>query len=70
MRQIFENELFKKVVDTYISTELPYPDACVAKCLCVGGAIKYQLKDDCELSEDWILNYVVPNIKKKCNKKS
>ena len=34
-----------------------------SKTLCLGGAIKYELKDGCEISEDWILSNVVPNLK-------
>lgn len=58
-----------QVVDTYISTNLPYPDAKVSKSLCIGGHIKYQLKDGCEFPDDWILQYVVPNLATKFGKK-
>ena len=42
---------------------LPYPDAKVAGKLCLGGPIKYVLRlTNSGISDDWILEHVVPNI--------
>jgi len=49
-------------VDTYIDVELPYPDAKVAAALCIGGPCKYVLNEESGVSDDWLLQYVVPNI--------
>ena len=50
----------KRIVDTYIGTSLPYPDAKVAAILAIGGAIKYKTKRDSNISGDFILENVVP----------
>ena len=52
----------KEQVDTYIDVGLPYPDAKVAAALCIGGACKYVLKENCGIADDWLLENVVPNI--------
>ena len=49
-------------MDTYIDVGLPYPDAKVAAALCIGGACKYVLKENFGVADDWLLEYVVPNI--------
>ncbi len=49
-------------VDIYIDVELPYPDANVAAALCIGGPCKYVLNEESGVSDDWLLQYVVPNI--------
>jgi hypothetical protein len=41
---------------------LPYPDAKVALKLCIGGPCMYVLKTDCGVSDDWLAEFVVPNI--------
>ena len=43
-------------------------DAHIAECLCKGGAITYQVKKDDNIRNDWILEYVVPNISRKYTK--
>jgi hypothetical protein len=53
----------KRQVDTYIEPTLPYPDARVAAVLCRGGACKYVVKAGSGISDDWILEYVVPHIR-------
>ena len=43
--------------------ELPYPDATkVAASLYIGGPCKYVLVENCGLLDEWLLEYVVPNI--------
>ena len=49
-------------MNTYIDVDLPYPDAKVAAALCIGGACKYVLKENCGIADDWLLEHVVPNI--------
>jgi len=51
--------------DVYDDIELPYPDAKVCDKLCIGGPCKYVIRENCGLSEDFILQYVTPNIKKR-----
>ena len=48
----------KRMVDTYIDVELPYPDAKVASILAVGGPIKYELREGSGLTEQRILENV------------
>ena len=48
----------------YADLELPWPDGHVAEALCVGGAIMYNLRAGSEITDDWILSNVVPNISK------
>jgi hypothetical protein len=52
------------MVDTYIDTSLPYPDAKVAETLCVGGAVKYALRRGSGISEQWILDHVSVHIQR------
>ena len=49
-------------MDLYIDAVLPYPDAKVAASLCIGGAVKYELRRDSRISEDWIVEHVSRNI--------
>ena len=46
----------KRMVDTYIDIDLPYPDAKVASVLAIGGPVKYELRDGCGLTDQWILD--------------
>lgn len=52
----------KRIVDTYIDMSLPYPDAKVAASLCIGGAIKYELRSNSRISNDWLVEHVSKNI--------
>jgi hypothetical protein len=54
----------RKQVDDYIDVTLPWPDAKVASKLCIGGPIKYVLKEGSGLCDDWLFEHVVPNILK------
>ena len=49
-------------IDTYIDPSLPYPDAKVASVLCIGGPIKYVLREGLDIDEGWVAEHVVPNI--------
>ena len=53
----------RRIVDTYIGTVLLYPDDKVASVLCVGGAVKYEVKEDSGVTDEFILNTVVPYTK-------
>ena len=52
----------RRIVDIYIDSVLPYPDAKVAGALCIGGPIKYALRRDSRVSDDWILEHVTSGI--------
>jgi hypothetical protein len=49
-----------RVADVYDDIELPYPDAKVAAMLCPGGPIKYKLRDGSNVTDEFILEHVVP----------
>ena len=51
---------------TYANIELPYPDAKIASYLCKGGPIRYHLVHP-NINDEWILQHVSPNIKKRFN---
>ena len=41
---------------------LRYPDAKVAKMLCIGGACSYRIKESSSINDDFILQHITPNI--------
>lgn len=49
--------------DVYDDVELNWPDAKVASRLCVGGPCKYVVKEGAGVSNDFILQHVVPSIR-------
>ena len=49
--------------DTYADTTIPYVDAKVAAALCKGGPVDYVVKKESGITDQWILDYVVPNMK-------
>jgi hypothetical protein len=49
--------------DAYADTTIPYVDAKVAAALCKGGPCAYILIDGSGLSDDWILDHVVPHVR-------
>ena len=53
----------RRVVDRYIDVNLPYPDAKVAAALCMGGPCKYVLKNGSGITNNWLFEHVVPNIR-------
>jgi hypothetical protein len=71
-----------RVSDVYDDTELPFPDAKVCQCLCIGGPCYYLLQEEVNstnigdvatavgprlsMMNTFILSSVVPNIKKEC----
>jgi len=51
------------IVDIYMDPQIPTANAKVAAAiLCQGGLCKYVLRPGCAISEDLIVDYVVPNI--------
>jgi hypothetical protein len=55
------------VTAVYIDPEDEYADVSTASSLCLGGAIKYKLKDTIasQITTDWLAENVVPNIAKR-----
>ncbi|CAJ1938212.1 unnamed protein product [Cylindrotheca closterium] len=51
-----------KVVDRYIDRKHEYIDAAA---LCIGGPVKYKLKEGVELPVEWLYENVIPNIRAK-----
>jgi hypothetical protein len=54
----------KRQQDAYNSVTIPYIDAKVAAVLCKGGPCTYSIKRGSGITDDWILEYVVPQIRK------
>ncbi len=48
--------------DTYANVTIPYIDARVASKLCKGETITYQHVDGSGITDDWILEHVIPNM--------
>jgi hypothetical protein len=55
----------KTMQERYASTFLPWPDIDAAKALCFGGICVYKLKEDCGLSDEWLIEHVAPAIRAK-----
>jgi hypothetical protein len=53
----------QRVVFRYIDVKQLTIDAKVAGLLCVGGPIKYKLKQNVNLTDDWLFDNVVPNMR-------
>jgi hypothetical protein len=53
----------QRVSDVYDDIELPFPDAKVAGKLCIGGPCKYVIKEGSGVTDDFLLQHVVPNIR-------
>ena len=52
-----------RVGDRYDDMELPWPDVKVGQMLCIGGPCKYRIKRESGVSDAFVLQYVVPNLK-------
>ena len=48
--------------DKYADTTIPYVDAKVAAALCKGEPATYFLKEESRITDQWVLDYVVPNL--------
>ena len=49
---------------TYADTTIPFVDAKVAAALCKGGPVAYIVKDASGVTDQWILDYVVPSMRR------
>ena len=54
-----------RVGDRYDDVELPWPDIKVCQMLCIGGPCKYKINADSGVSNAFILEHVVSNIRKR-----
>ena len=50
------------LLDRYDDKELLYPDAKVAALLCIRGPCSYHIKEGSAITDDWILEHIVPRI--------
>ena len=48
--------------DTYTNTTIFYVDAKVAASMCKSGAITYVVDEESGVTDEWILDHVVPNM--------
>ena len=55
----------QRVVFRYIDVKQLSIDAKVAGVLCVGGPIKYKMVEGVNLTDDWLFEHVVPNIRRR-----
>jgi hypothetical protein len=53
----------KRVADVYDDVDLPFPDAKVAGKLCMGGPCKYVVKEGSGVTDNFLLEYVVPHVR-------
>ena len=58
----------KRQQDDYANVTIPYVDAKVAAALCKGGVCAYVHANGSGISNDWVLDYVVPHMKEKCHR--
>lgn len=52
----------RRIQDVYTDVHLPYIDAKVASVMCKGGAAAYILNDASGISEEWVLQHIVPHM--------
>lgn len=57
----------KRVQDDYADIVLPWHDIKTAAALCIGGPVKYKVKDGCGISDEWLINHVTPGIASQFN---
>lgn len=48
-----------------VNLQQTFADANVAAVLCRGGAVRYQLKHDVELTDTWLFEHVVPHLRRR-----
>ena len=58
----------KRQQDDYANITIPFVDAKVAAALCKGGPCCYAIVGGTCITDDWILDYVVPHIWAHCNR--
>ena len=54
-----------RVVFRYVNAQQAFEDANVAATLCRGGPVRYKVKDSVVLTDAWLFEHVVPNIRRK-----
>jgi hypothetical protein len=52
----------KRMQDRYTDVQLPWPDLNAASKLCQGGPIKYKVKQEAGITDEWIYQNVTPGI--------
>lgn len=52
----------KRIQDTYVETQLDWPDYYAASKLCEGGVIVYRIKEGVGITDNWLLEKVCPYI--------
>lgn len=52
----------KRIVDMYLDTTIPFPDAKVAASLCIGDHEMYDFIWNSGLDDCWVLENIVPNV--------
>ena len=52
----------KRMQEKYADVLLPWPDVKAAASLCVGGPVKYKVKEGCGISDEWLVLHVAPGI--------
>jgi hypothetical protein len=55
--------------DMYVDTQLSWPDVNCASRLCFKGMCKYKIKEAAGLTDDWLCQYVTPQISATFGKK-
>jgi len=54
-----------RVVFRYINVQQLYEDARVASLLCRGGPVRYTIKEGVQITDGWLFEHVVPNIRRR-----
>ena len=56
-----------KIVFIYIAPKKAFKDAKVCACLCIGGPVKYRLKEglSSSITQEWLFEHVVPRIRQR-----
>ena len=57
----------RRMQDRYADLALPWLDIKTANALCIGGAVKYKVKEGCGISDQWIAQTVAPGIASQFN---
>jgi hypothetical protein len=55
----------QRISNSYTSISLPYIDANVAASLCDGGPAKYEPKENCNVTDQWLITEFVPHLAQK-----
>jgi hypothetical protein len=61
IRGRWRSAMKRRISDVYVDVELPYPDTKVAALLCIGGPCKYSVQANSGITNNWVLEKVVPH---------